>query len=687
MTRNPLMSAARTLQGDEYAHLSFKLRHEFVQSYEDAPIHWGFSIGGGNTLGELTFLTKYSRIRKDGMKERWHQCCERVINGMFSILKDHCLRNKTPWDEERAHRSAQEAYHLLFNFRWTPPGRGLAMMGTEFVSERGSAALQNCAFLSTQDLSISNPTDPFVRLMEMSMLGIGVGFDTLGAGNIWLYEPHGEAYTFVVPDSREGWCDSVTLLLESYFLPGFVPVEFDYSQIRAEGEPIKGFGGIAAGPDPLIKLHTLLNKQLNGREGDLLTSTDIVDIQNKIGKCVASGNVRRSAELALGSADDEEFLDLKNWELNPERMGPDGWGNLSNNSILASQNGHYDHLVPRIATGSEPGLIFMDLMRSHGRLKDEPNYRDYRAAGINPCAEQTLEDKELCTLVETYPINATDYVEYERVLKWSYLYGKAVTLLPTHWDDSNEIMQRNRRIGTSVSGVVQFIEKHGWSSLRQWLDSSYDVIQKRDTQYSEWLGVRESIKTTSVKPSGTVSRLADVTPGISFPTASGKFVRRDRYHREDPIVKFLAAAGYEVETDVMNPDSDVVVSFPVQGHEVRSEFEVTIWEKVALGAMLQEYWADNSVSATYSFQPHEAGEIGSVIKAFDGRLKAMAFMAIHPMDAEDVQQYAQLPFEDTGLEDWTTRRERVSRLDTEALYSMKREAEGEQGCANDTCEL
>jgi ribonucleoside-triphosphate reductase len=101
----------------------------------------------------------------------------------------------------------------------------------------------------------------------------------------------------------------------------------------------------------------------------------------------------------------------------------------------------------------------------------------------------------MCTLVETYPIKHDDLNDYLATLKFAYLYAKAVTLLPTHWPETNEIMQRNRRIGCSVSGVAQFAERHGWSTLKHWLNVSYEAVQARDVQYSEWLGVRESIKT------------------------------------------------------------------------------------------------------------------------------------------------------------------------------------------------
>lgn len=134
--------------------LSFHLPEEFLEEFKSRTPEWGFPIGGGNSLAELTFITKYSRLKEDGSKERWWEVCRRCIEGYYSILKDHCLANRTPWNDHKAQRSARDAYERMFTFKWMPPGRGLWMMGTDFVNGQGnSAALQNCAFVSTEKLS------------------------------------------------------------------------------------------------------------------------------------------------------------------------------------------------------------------------------------------------------------------------------------------------------------------------------------------------------------------------------------------------------------------------------------------------------------------------------------------------------------------------------------------------------
>lgn len=661
------------------AHLSFQLSDEFIGRYVRREVRWGFPTGGGNSLGELAFLTKYSRVKANGHKERWYETCRRVVEGYYSILKDHCLANRTPWNAQKAQRSAEDAYERMFTFKWLPPGRGLWMMGTPFVMQHGSAALQNCAMVSTEHLGPRNPTKPFCRLMEMSMLGIGVGFDTAGAGRLRITMPR-DVIEVDIEDSREGWVNSVDLLLRAYLLPNHPEPVFNYAQVRPAGAPIRGFGGVAAGPEPLKRLHTQLHEVFQSRAGELLSVTDIADVMNLIGKCVVAGNVRRSAEIALGDVNDKEFLHLKDWETNPERCGPDGWAFMSNNSVITSVGTNHDHLIDLIATNGEPGLFFLDLARSHGRLIDPPNHRDERVVGVNPCGEQSLEDGECCTLVETFPTNCDSLADYLRTLKHAYLYAKAVTLLPTHWPETNEVMQRNRRIGCSMSGVAQFAETRGWTELREWMDAGYAEITWRDVRYSEWLGARESIKRTSIKPSGTVSLLAGVWPGVHWPVET-TYLRRMRFRVGEPIVEVIQEAGYHVEPDVMDPTHTLVATFPTTGPVGRAARDVSVWEKVALAVLAQRHWADNQVSATFTFREDERDQISPLLRGFDGQLKAMSFLP----SAEGA--YEQMPYEGISENEYEQMITAVSRLQLAPIYRKGPDATGERFCANDTCEL
>jgi hypothetical protein len=465
---------------------SFRLLEDFVAKYKDTPPPFGFSDAGSNSLGEVTFIRTYSRMKEDGTKERWYEVCKRVIEGMYSVQKNHAKENRLPWNDNKAQKSAQEAFQRMFELKWTPPGRGLWAFGTPMtMDKRNSAALQNCAMVSTRDIDRNDPGALFAWVMDALMLGIGVGFDTLGQEKeMLIYAPTEPPSIYEIPDTREGWVESVRLLINSYLRPNQPIQQFEYSLIRPLGAPIKGFGGVASGPGPLMDLHNRITKIVGSRAGDKFDSRAIVDIINLIGTCVVSGNVRRSATLALGSAEDKDFSNLKNAEVFPERNSYDpknpGWAWMSNNSIAAEVGTNYEDYVDLIADNGEPGFIWLDVARNYGRLADAPDGKDYRVMGFNPCAEQPLESYELCTLVEVHLNRHEDKEDFLRTLKFAYLYGKTVTLMPTHWQTTNGIMQRNRRIGTSLTGIASFADTKGMPAVREWMDEGYKKIKAYD---------------------------------------------------------------------------------------------------------------------------------------------------------------------------------------------------------------
>jgi adenosylcobalamin-dependent ribonucleoside-triphosphate reductase len=673
-------------------YLSFNLSEDFVAGYRSKKPPFGYRDAAGNSVGEITFLRTYSRLKDDGTKETWVDVCERVINGMYSLQKDHAKSQRLPWNDSKAQSSAKEAFERLFELKWTPPGRGLWVMGTPLVNKhRNSAALQNCAFVSTLEMTKLNPAKPFAFLMEASMLGVGVGFDDKGADKEFtIYEPSKEEsnlQTYEIPDTREGWVESITLLINSYLKADQPRWIFDYSLIRPLGAPIKIFGGTAAGPDPLVKLHDHLYKMFENRAGEKLTRKDIADIGNLIGVCVVSGNVRRSAELLIGRIDDENFLNLKNPDVYPERNSYDpenpGWAWMSNNSVEATVGSDYSKIVDGIIRNGEPGIVWLDVSRKYGRLSDPINNKDHRIAGYNPCAEQSLESFECCTLVETYLNRHENKEDFLRTLKFAYLYAKTVTLLPTHWEETNAIMQRNRRIGTSVSGVANFADNKGLPILRDWLNEGYKVVKGYDSTYSEWLGIRESIKMTTVKPSGTVSILAGASPGVHWASGGKFFNRAIRFSNTDPMVALFKMANYRVEPASESPETTSVVFFPIATDAKRAEKEVSIYEKMDLAATAQFYWSDNSVSVTVTFDPEkESKDVGTALSMYDGRLKTVSFL---PMGNA---VYPQMPYTQITEEEYEEARMKLMPIDLVGIYDgLGLDAIGEAYCTTDACEV
>lgn len=657
---------------------SFRLTDDFIEPYKAKPVKFGYPDAAGNSIGELTMLRTYSRVKEDGTKERWWELCRRVIEGTFSIQKDWCRDHRLPWNDQKAHASAKEAYDLMFNLKWSPPGRGLWAMGTPMVMEGNSSPLQNCAAISTEEMARRNPGFPFAWCMSASMLGIGVGFDTKGADKEFVIQAPGAAQQCLIPDTREGWADSARLLINSYLVSNQPTYEFDYSEIRVAGEPIKTFGGIAAGPEPLIEFHDRVRSLFNGRKGQSLTTLDIVDLMNMVGVCVVSGNVRRSALLALGALSDKNFVNSKDYEQFPYRTG---WGWMSNNTVDVQTGDDLSGVVEGIRLNGEPGVSWRDVTQNYGRLIDPPDYRDHRAVLWNPCSEQPLESGEMCTLADVYISNCESEEEFKRAIKVSYMYAKTVTLIPTDWENTNSIMQRNRRIGLSLSGTTDFADKHGVPTLKRWMDDGYKAVREWDNTYSEWLCVRESIRVTTSKPGGTTSLVAGTSAGCHWGPGGKFFLRGIVFAKSDPLVALFRASNYETHQSVYSSDS-VFVQFPVRSAASRSEREVSIFEKANMAALAQRYWSDNGVSCTVSFDPETEGHhVGTILSTYEGQYKSLSFL---PMGNHG---YKQAPYQSLTEEEYVSYTMKLLPLDWDAAYGDALDGVGERGCTTDKCLL
>lgn len=641
----------------------FRLNYGFTSNLKAQPEPWvGRAYGGkDDVLAMLVFERTYQH---NG--ESFADMVIRIVEGVYEIQRQHFVNLGLPWSYKKSQASAQEMAKLMFEMKFLPPGRGLWAMGTPIVEERKMyASLQNCAFLSTKNID-RELAAPFRTCMDLSMLGVGVGFDTEGAQcNMKIYIPSGDAEVegsydiFVVSDSRVGWVESLEALLLSYMLPDRRMIQFDYSFIRTKGSPLHGFGGISSGPEPLMRMHRDIRARLHKfhDEGRYFDSALITDIMNIVAICVVAGNIRRSAEIAFGRPDDETFLNLKNYEKNPDRAAF-GWA--SNNSVLMKTGGTYDKIVDGILANGEPGIGWIDNMRGFGRMCDPPTNKDHGIMGANPCVEMGLWNHELCTLVETFISNHTSLEQYKKTLKYAFIYAKTVTLLSTHLPETNKVMLKNRRIGTSMTGVQQFVAANSIHTLKTWCDEGYRYLRKYDDRISDMFCVPRSIKITTIKPSGTVSLLAGATPGMHWPT-SQNYLRRVRIDKDHQLVKRLADAGYHIERAIVCPDQNnpgkyiydentLVVSIPTTlgPHVTKTEENVSMWEQLEMAAFLQRYWADNQVSCTIKFDPAtEGSQIKDALEYYQYSLKGISFLP-----KGELLDYPQLPYEKISFEEF-----------------------------------
>ena len=653
----------------------FELSPKVKESLRARRPNWGFG-----QLSEAVYFRTYSRIQPDGTQEQWADTVIRVVEGVMAIRKDW-YKNVLGkhWDDKKYQLLAAQLASFMFEMKLLPPGRGLWAMGTDYVFERGSHSLNNCGFVEVTD----SLADAASWLMDSLMCGVGVGFSTHTSRLDKFHVPlknGSRAYT--IPDSREGWVEATRMLIASYEQPGLPEVHFDYSAIRREGEPLKGFGGVSSGPGPLIKSHERTREYLDAYvQGRFSQTRLVVDVMNALGACVVAGNIRRSAEIALGSPFDTEFLDLKDYDLYPERREL-GW--MSNNTVVLTDREHFSTLpeiASRVTTRGEPGILNMINARKYGRIGDR---MEDNVTGVNPCGEILLESNELCNLVEVFPTRCTDDAEIYAAMKLATFYASTVSLLRSHSPLTNEVVSRNRRIGVSVSGIADWIDSTSISHVFDILNVGYEqVVRPTNASLAKEAGVPASIRVTTVKPSGSISLLAGVSSGMHHPL-DGYVLRRMRVAQHSPVAEVLAAAGIPSATDT-DSDNTEVFEFPLRygNGKTRPVSKVSIYEQAAVVAMLQKAWADNAVSNTLTVQPHEIDQVERVLALFAPLTKSLSLL---PDVAEGTHDL--MPLEKITKHEFEERKAKMGDPDWSGLVGQ----DGQDGtdskyCTNDYCEI
>ena len=574
-------------------------------------------------IGYITFKRTYARRLKEedpnSKTEEFWQVIQRELDSTDRQLK-------VGFTEFEKQRYAE----LRMNLKFSVAGRFMWQLGTKTVDKLGLPSLQNCAFTV-----VNEPIRPFTWCFEMLMLGSGVGFNIQKhnvyqlpkvKGKIKIERRDAKEADFIVPDTREGWVKLLGKVLKAHFYSG---EGFSYSTqlIRSKGAIIKGFGGTASGPEDLCWGISEISKILNSRSNKKLRPIDCLDIMNIIGMVVVAGNVRRSAQISIGDYDDVEYLKAKRWDLGPIP----NWRAMSNNSIVAPED--IDDLLPEFwdtyNQGEPYGLINLELSRAIGRT-GETQYPDPGVEGFNPCAEQSLEDKETCCLSEVYLPNISSYEELLEVLSYTYRVNKHSLALHCSLKETEDIVHKNMRMGIGMTGILQATEEQ-----RSWLKTAYTWIREYDKNYSEKNGFPISIKLTTVKPSGTLSLLAGVTPGVHPNPAGPFYIRRVRISSHSPLVEVCNKHGFPVEPqrklDGSEDNSTMVISFPCKlppTTPVAANFD---WRtQMDMVRRMQAEWSDNSVSCTVYYKKEDIEDIKLYLKKhFKNEMKTVSFLSYH----------------------------------------------------------
>lgn len=538
----------------------------------------------------------------------------------------------------------KDAYKYFMNLKCSVAGRFLWQLGTKTVDKLGLMSLQNCAFTN-----INEPIKPFLWIFDVLMLGTGVGFNIqhyninklppLLNSKISITRLDTKDADFIVPDTREGWVSLLEKTLESYFYKG---KSFTYSTIliRSKGQKINGFGGMSSGPEALVELISTIQKILNKRLGEKLTSVDCLDIINIIATCVVAGNTRRSALIAIGDPDDLEYLSAKRWDLG----GIPNWRCMSNNSVNCSSIEQLpDEFWEGYKGNGEPyGLVNMELCKNIGRLKDGSKYPDPEVEGFNPCAEQNLADKETCCLAELFLPNINTFEELIGVTTVLYKICKHSLLLECHQSDTADIVHKNMRMGIGVTGYLQCED-----NKKDWLSPLYEYLRELDKDYSLKLGCPISIKLTTCKPSGTLSILPGVTPGC-HPGIYQYFIRRIRIGSDNPLIELCKRHGYKVEYqrnfDGSEDHNTMVVEFPCKYPDgTRLANNMSAIDQLNVVKELQTNWSDNAVSCTIYYRLNELESIKTYLREnYSKCIKSCSFL-LHNEHGFD-----QAPYEEIG---------------------------------------
>lgn len=319
--------------------------------------------------------------------------------------------------------------------------------------------------------------------------------------------------------------------------------------------------------------------------------------------------VHNSAEMLMGSLYDDTFLDLKNYSVNSYREGI-GW--MSNNSVVLHEDLDFermDEIAERIKSNGEPGYINLRNFQ-YGRIGKHGDETDHDQASLsNPCGEITLENKELCNVVETLPTKCQTIEDWFEACEFSTFYASTVSLLLTHSKETNKILIRNRRIGVSIVDVTGWIHDCGINKVVKWMRKGYRLIREINRQLANEAGVPPSIKVTTIKPGGTIPKLAGKTPGIGYPTFEYT-IRRIRVQKNSPVDFVLQQANIPFQEDAYSLNTNTY-EYPIIQGPAKPGHEVSLWQQAMNLVMMQREWADNSVSNTLYFKPQ--WEVCSVV--------------------------------------------------------------------------
>lgn len=653
-------------------------------------------------IGEFVYLRTYSRYLEDKKRrENWYETVLRTAEYNIDLGIAYKKKQGIAVDLAAEEKEAELLFDNLFHLRTFTSGRTLYMGGTDIVKEY-PLSNYNCCFTEIENFH------DFVDVFYLLMLGCGVGvrldlqliglfprvrkvkLEGIYNADIRRQTPkdlmentvidtktdktgYGKTARLTVGDSKEGWCEALDLyfkLISKEEYEDIVKIEIDYSYVRPEGERLRRFGGRASGHKSLKRMFEKINSVILKNENGKLQSIDMLDIATIISENVVSGGVRRSAMMVICDETDDAVINAKkniytvvdgNWvedtEISHRKM--------SNNSVIYTGKPtlkRIREILESIRINGEPGFINAEeALRRKGTFK-----------GLNPCGEILLSSKQCCNLTTNNLLafvdedNKLDVAELKKILRLSIRVALRMTLVKAELPEWNKVMEEDRIVGISLTGIMDMVNKTGMSyeELGRLFKQLRETVHEEGKRFCEELTIPVPSLMTTIKPEGTLSTLPCVSSGIHY-AHSNYYIRRVRIATSDPLYKMLEKQGcYPIYNEVGQTDENCtikVIEFPVKAPEGRTKYDVGAIEQLELYKISMLNWTDHNTSITVHVREQEWGEVADwLYDNFDCGV-GITFLPLYE------ETYPLLPFERTTKEDYEKRLNSIKPIDYELL--------------------
>lgn len=651
-----------------------------------------------NLRADIIYRRTYSRPLNDAGTtfETWEQTIDRVISHQAWLWG----RAKGSPLTDADHSELMELRDLMISKRVLVSGRTMWLGGTEVAMKR-EASNFNCSFTHVETVQ------DVVDVLWLLLQGCGVGFRPIvgqltgfrkpiqnikvirstrtGKGgrenNLETFEDG--IWTISIGDSAEAWAKSIGKLLAHPYAAHTLVI--DLSEIRPAGERLKGYGWISSGDESIARAYTAIAEILNRRAGSLLSRIDILDVVNWLGTVLSS---RRSAEIALFNYGEDEWQEFavakKDWWVdNPQRS-------QSNNSLLFKSKPtkkELEHIFKLMqeAGGSEPGFI-----NAQTATKRAPWFK-----GCNPCAEILLGNKGFCNLTEvdigkfkgdSAGLRRAIYVAARANYRQTCV-DLRDGILQEAWHLGNEFL---RLCGVGITGIVRRpdLGSYDYQDLNRTATSgAYSMADE--------LGLPRPKNVTTVKPSGTLSKIMATSEGLHKPL--GKYMFNNvNFSKHDPLVAICRAAGYRTFDNPIDSES-VLITFPVKWDDIPfdravkdgKELEVNLESAVSQlerYKLLMQSWCQQNVSATISYSPEEVPQIINwLLDNWDDYVGVSFLYRTDPTKTAKDLGYLYLPQEVVTKEAYEEYVSRLQPIDLERGNSLL-EVQAEE-CAGGVCPI